>query len=248
MTRFGKVFLPAFLAGAILLGLGPPAEAGMLRLRVEDTTANVGAVLTDTLDTGVISFSGTVGAIDFTVVVGATSTDGLTLSIGSASSTTGGTLRVTVEAIDYTFGSNGTLPIGARVTGTFGDPLSSATVNAWVNPANSAPSLGSDAGDEFTAVSLAGNPIGTVPTVGSTSAFGSSQTFTGTPISGAATFTKSGNYALFAQATVNLAPLDSLVDFELGVQVLPAPGGLVLALAALPGFGMVWLRRRLRKV
>jgi hypothetical protein len=262
MSRRKSLYLVPLLAGIVMTGLAPPAMASF-RLRIEDTGANVGVVLTGTEvpgnnPSGSITFSGAIGA--FSVVVTTTVTahsspnnvadldlNNITV-IGSGP----GTLRITAEDTGYTRGTN-PFVLQGTVGGTLTGPAGTTdTIQSWANGTNLVPDLGADAGTTSTAVSLASNPLGAIPS-GSTKAW--NPAFVASPGAFSSTSTNSftsgppTNFSLFVQTTLVFTGAGS-TSFNEEQQAFgtPAPQGLVLALSALPVLGAFWLRRRLKTV
>lgn len=263
----------AILAGIAMMGLASPAQA-QFRMRVEDVTLGVGVVITDQLppdmfasgpgSLGTIVYAGAVGNFNVTVNTGLSkpaisgSFADLDLTF-TVSTTTGGTLRVTLEDNGYTGGSPGPLSVQGTIGGTISG-VGSVVVQSGVNTSNNYIALGADTAAAPPAVALGaigGLPAGTNtfafaqnvaigPTTGQTVATSASSTASAFNASGSAGFTATGAYALYQQALFTFAGT-GLATGDLHTQVLPGPGGLALALTALPGFGLAWLRRRFKK-
>jgi len=250
------------LAGILMAWLAPPAMA-QFGLRLEDTGANVGAVLYGTeIPTndvsGQILYSGSIGA--FQVVITSLVTrhsdpannGDLDMVNFTATTATGGTLKLTGEDTGYTNGAGGT----QTVVGTVGGTISGSgnlTIQSWADggltvPGGAVPSLGTAAGTGSTAVSLAGNPLGAIPASSTPAwipAFNTSSGSFSSTSSNSFTSSPTG-YSLFLQATLVMGA-GSQISFDEEQQVVsPAPAGLMLAISALPVLGLVWLRRRLK--
>lgn len=253
--------LMAILLGIGLMGLASPAQA-QFRIRVEDLDLGVGAIITDQAPgdniavVGGVNYSGTIGNFLVTVNTGLSKP---LLSNGYAEmdlnftvqTMTGGRIRITLEDNGFTGGSPGNLILRASIGGTLSGPAgSSLTAQSTVNTSNNYIALGADTGPSAAGVALPA--IGGTPAGTNVNAF--SPIFTAPPFdsgiafsgSGSAGFTASGPYALYQQVVINLTGNGSVTG-DLATQVLPGPGGLALALTAVPGFGLAWLRRRFKK-
>jgi hypothetical protein len=256
MIRRRFLFLWAVLAGIVLAGLAPPAQAAF-RLRVEDTDANVGVVLTGgtvTSGSGSIVFNGMVGSYSIVVTTAVTSHPGaqnygeLDLNNIQISSSAGTHhLRITVEDTSYSAPA-GNVGLVANIGGTLG---AGTTINAqsWADGTNAAPNLGTDAGTTSNAVSLAGNGISGLPTANGVGAF--MPPFSAGPgptsFSGGAgaNFATGGAFALYGQVLITTTMAQSTSSFDLDTFAVPVPASMILVFSAVPGLGIgCWLRRR----
>ena len=266
MARFRKTWLlMAILAGIVIWGMAASPAQAQFRLRVEDVGQGVGTIITDQGPgdinpvVGAITFSGPVGTnfivnvttgISMPPVPGGIGYAELDLNSVNVASAGAGTLRITLVQGDdptapgtggYTTGPVGTLGLLATIGGTLTAPAGSTlTAQSWANPTNAVIPLGLD---------QAVGPIGAIGPVpaGSVSAFPPFVTGPGAfSATGVAAFTRgTGPYSLFSQVTVSFSGSGS-VSFDENQLVIPAPGGLVLALTGLPVLGLGYLRRRLK--
>lgn len=246
MNRRKFMFSVAILAGIIIAGLAPPAEAGF-RLRIEQV-GGPGAVLTDTDNDGVITFMGAVGNFNLNITTGleqppqpinANAYAALDLNNVSVNAVGAGTLIITLEADGFTQGPDGPMAVVDQVGGTLA-PGVTATFTSWANPTNQMPAFGADQG------------VGAIGAIGATpagSAGTTPLTFTTSPFSGTSSnnFTKSGSYSLFSQASFTFGGSGGTISFDQTTFTTPAPGGLLLALAAVPALGVGYLRRRWKR-
>jgi len=250
MLRRRFLFLMPVLAGIVVAGLAPPAQAAF-RLRVESINASGnstdGVVLSDSDGDGVIMFSGSVGTFSLNVTTGikqppntisADAYGGIDLSNVSIATSSGGTLRITLEADGFTEGPDGQMIVKTEVGGTLGRGVS-ATFSGWADATNAMPILGDD--DALTGAPLAiANPV--IPVTGVQTP---GLAFNTSPFSGAssAEFIKSGSYSLFSQAVIKFSG-GGTVSFDQATLTTPAPGSLLLTLAATPVLGVGYLVRR----
>jgi hypothetical protein len=252
------------LAGVVLMSLASPAQA-QFRLRVEDVGTGVGVVITDN---GPGDQDPLVGSVIYSSIAPGVAIGGFTVQVTagvskpiiggvnnfaeldlnniSANSSGAGHLRLSLEDTGFTGGAPG----GLILVGTVGGTLTAATgstitVSSWANGANLVPAYGSDTGTTPTTLSA----LGAIP-AGSENAFGPGGVTFGPgafSTTGSVGFIAGASYSIFAQVDIIFTGPGTVVSFDENQQVLPAPGGLVLALAALPVFGIRYLRRRFRK-
>lgn len=249
--RWVSKFLAAAAVAVVGLLASPSSADAAFRMRVETgTTTGPGVVLTDTLSTGIISFSGSIGQFTLNVTTGLTAPaimlpgyfEGMDLNNISINSTGAGTLRLILEVTGL--GANtplGAVALESAVGGTLTAPAgSSITFASYADSSNSAPNLGPDT-----------SPAGALPLVtgiGGGSSVVTSQTFTPPPgaFSGTSTtnFNNTGTYSLYAVVTVKFTGA-GLVSFDHQTATQPVPAGLVMALTGMPVLGLgAWIRRR----
>jgi hypothetical protein len=232
-------------------------------MRVESgTTTGPGVVITDEAasESGAAgAFAGTANAMNFAgsigtfslVVTTGTSTpflaapgfyEAIDLSNISITAAGAGTLRIILERTD--FGSltpDGLLEFRSEVGGVLTAAAgSSITFNSYADDANAVPDLGADV-----------NPVGALASVtgiGAGSPASITQSFGPGAFSGAngVDFSKSGTYSIYTVVTITFTSAGS-VSFNQIVGTAPAPGGLVLALTAVPGLALGYWRRLRRR-
>jgi len=255
MLPFRKPWLlAALIAVGAFLGLTAPLEASF-RLRVEQVgSPDNGVVITDTANTGMITYSGTIGtAFIVNVTTGISKPilplagDGFIaatdLNSVNVSAAAGSTLRITLEDTDFTAGTNGNTYITqASIGGTLSGGGNTLTAQSWVNTGNAVPVLGPDQGPgSGVLAAIGGIPGGSTKSFTPTAFTTGPGAFSGTGIN---TFVKSGNYSMFTQVTVNFNSAGTVsFDSEHGVMA-PVPAGLVLALTGMPVLGLGYLGRR----
>ena len=232
-------FQTLLLAVLVVIGFGEVTYADSFRLRIEDVTAGVGAVITDqgpgdgSPTVGVITFNNLVGSFNINVTTGiskpviggVTNLAELDLNSVDVHSTGGAaTLKITLEDTDYLLGANGSLLFNGLVGGTLTAPAgSTVTFQTWVNPNNSVIALGAD--QAVGAIGAIGAiPAGSVPAFTPPGVSFGPGAFSST---GNTTFTKTGPYSIFSQATIAINGTDS-ISFNLDAQVIPEPSALLL--------------------
>jgi len=260
----------ALIAALATFVLASPVEAAF-RLRVEDITGSpVGVVITDETVTdgsngspGIITIPGTVTIGQFTVA----SASGFVIQPGAGGATaemdlnnlslhnigsSAGTIRLTLEADGLT-APLGLATVRSSIGGTL-NALAGTTFNAnsYVIDSNAVPAFGADVLPPGALPALPAIPGGNVPTFPA----GFSFTSTGVLASLAAnspvspwTNTSPNTFSLVAQVTVAFSGAGGSVsfDFDTTTNAAPAPGGLVLAIAALPILGFGYIRRRMNR-
>jgi hypothetical protein len=255
MSRFRKTWLLAtILAGIVLMGLAPSADAAF-RLRVEDVGSGLGVVISDTDGDGVIVFTGPITGTGFVINItsgisqppapGGAGFAQLNLSSINVNASGPGTLRVALESDGFTGGAPGPLQMDSTVAvSALTVPVVSITAQTWANGANLVPAYGKDVAPPGGLL----DPLGPTPP-GSVPGFtppGVTFTTPGGFATSSVGFTAGPAYSLFSQATVTFSAAGT-VGFTIQQLVVPAPAGLVLAIAGLPVFGVAYLRRRLKK-
>jgi hypothetical protein len=217
------------------------AAAGTLRLRLEDGLGN-GVVVTDTDGDGVLFYMGAVGAFNLTIATAASSpflgNDYLSemhLDNMNITTTTGGTLTLTLEDTGFTATVGSPAALTSTIGGSFGWGGGSITTQSFVNTLNSAPNLGPN-GPPTTAV--------TYPSTGTVST--AQQTYTSQAFGGQSSveFVATGPYALFSR-TVFTLNAGSVGSFNLNTSVAtPEPASLLLFGSGLIGVARLVRRRR----
>jgi hypothetical protein len=257
------------------MGLTSSAQAqGTMRLRIENVTTGNGVVVTDNSLIAGADINALLGALTVSVTIdsfivnvttgtskpilppaGSGLVGNMDLSSVHILSSGTGDLRVTLEDTSFTPPNTANLALAGRVGGTFSAPAGS-TVNfrSFADGTNAVPALGGPP-DIY--------PTGALPAIGAIPA-GAKEAFSGGTGPGAAgvtigaigAFAASGSttfnsgaagYSIFAQVLVHFTGPGTISWDEEQQVTVPGPGGLVLALVALPGFGLAWLRRRLKK-
>lgn len=197
-----------------------PANANM-RLELYDNSSNVGIVLTDIGNTGVLTFIGAVGAFTVNVTTGISqpgSVSGsppageiamLDLNSVNAASSTGGTLTILLENNNYS--GTGTLTDVSSIGGaqTAG---SSMTATSAVYANNSVPTLPTDGSTNTVPPALGGTTVFSLTS--------SSTTFSG---SGSVNFTPTaGLFGLAKMFVINVVPRGTFsADFQNDVTAVP---------------------------
>jgi hypothetical protein len=261
LRTWKSYFLTAILAGIVVVGAAPSAHA-QFRIRVDDG-GTTGVVITDNAagdadaTLGRIVFFGSVGAFTFTIE--AAQSDPIVPLVGSAYSqienhliataSGPGTLRVTFEDNSYTNPPSGPVIAQATIGGNITSGTGSITAQSWIDTSNAYIALGPDTGPPAGMLAAIGATPGTSATI-----FNPAFTFSvGAPgepggFNGLSSINANvtGPYALFGQVIIVAGSGGISISADETQKTLPAPGGLVLALTALP-FGLGYLRRRLKK-
>lgn len=241
-------YLGGALAALTAIAGSVPAEAGLLRLRLEDAGTGNGVVITDNGAgdinplLGALTISQNLGAgFIVNVVTGISqpiTANQLHLNSVNVDVQGAGILRMTLEDPDYELSQPGAWAI-AQVGGVLTAPAgSTATFQSWVNASNLVPDLGAD---QLAAAPLAA--LGATP-AGSVALF--DPVFVADPGAFAATdgaaFAISGPFSLFAQAVIRFTGA-GLVSFDQDIRV-PEPGTLGLISLGMLGLGASLVRRQ----
>jgi len=240
-----KFFFAAALVGAAILGTATPAHAA-IQVYAQEAGVNGGNVTqigTIGADFTSASFSGTYG--DFTLTIfGAASHNGVTLSdLLSASVTVanndlsgGHTLILYASQNNYTLPAGSPLRVESGMSGTVNSGTISGTgvFQAYADKNNNLLATGTPTGGAAI-TDFTNGPQTAIPT-GSTFDTGSA----------VGTFARTGMYSVTSRATfVVSAGGSGNFSSHVNLTAVPAPAGVVLALAGLPCLGIgAWVRRR----
>jgi hypothetical protein len=249
MVRWKSFWGLAALAVVTVLSTPPPAHA-LFRLRLEHVgSPGSGVVVSDTNNDGIIFFSGTVGGFTVNMTTGLQQPPAPGIGFGqyaaidlnsvNVNTTSGGTLRISLEADGFVQGSPNPLIITNSVGGAA--PSNAAlTFQGWANPNNLMPAYGPDTNPTGPLPALGAPPAGSV-TPGVTPL-----SFTGMAFAGqnSATFLATGAYSIFSQATIAFGGGGGTVSFNQVTFTSPEPGTICAALAGVPVLGLWWRRRK----
>ena len=239
--RFPKSMIGLAVCALSVLALPLDASAGTLRLRVDDGLGH-GVVLTDDGD-GFLSFTGiSVGAFTLSVtnaisapLLGNQDRSEMHLDSVNVTSTTGGTLTLTVEGSGFTAVGVGPAQLTSTLGGSFGMGGGSITTQSWVNTSNLVPNLGPNGAVSPTSFVAPPGSISTAP-----------QYYTSQAFSGQSTveFVGIGTYSLFSKTIFTLGA-NSVGSFNLNTSVAtPEPASLMLLGSGLLGIARLARRRR----
>jgi hypothetical protein len=226
------------LASGLLLSAWPTgASAGPLTLKLEDLGTGASETVVDTDGDNIVTYFGTVGGFYINFTTGFSSSglglaDSAILDLNSlnvSTSLSGGTLRLSLEATDYT-ATKETLTASAYLGGNLLSTAGSTVeANAWVNTANESSSTAGYFDDTNT---------NTIQFLGATFGPGAFSA------SDYETFTTSGLFSLFSQVTIRFTG-PGLVSVDLASAAhTPEPGTLVLFGSGLLAAARLARRRR----
>jgi len=238
----GRIACIAIGLGIGVVGMPSSANANM---RLELASGGQGTILTDTLNTGVLT-TGLVSMGGFNVNV-STGTSSpplapppgviaqLDLNSVNISSTGGGTLTIILENSGYSSPNEALAAVGL-IGGTITN--GSVTATAYVNSTNAVPALGADQG----VGSLSGPPPMPGSGLQALSFASSGGAFSG---GGATAFASPGTFSMYEEFVVTFGAGGGTFSADASEIVVPEPSS--LAVAGLGALGMIGYGLRRRK-